>query len=689
MKRLVLFGVLMLACIVLNAAGIILNSGNTSLQMISLKDCAYDVNIENQVAVVTVTETFNNNASANVTPRYYYPLPEGASATQLKWCVNGVWSTALISPNPQNPPGGPTTFPTYFTDYIGRFPIIFDFGSTMSPSDTLQVELTYVQLLTYSQGNVDLVLRNDITTVQSSVLLSQSLSINLVSGRTITDFQLLSHNATNIVNNSTTATAQYISYEALANTDYHLRYTLSANQLGLWAMSTYRNTVPDYLGRGFFTFIAEPDPSNTTQVINKVFTLIIDHSGSMSYDNKVTQAKNAASYIVNHLNEGDMFNIIIFNDTSQALWTTHNLYTPENVTAALTFINSIGAGGMTDIGGAFDVAVPQFSNASDSTANIIIFLTDGQATAGITNTIQLVNHVDNSITASEVGIFLFNFGIGSDVNQQLLSQLANNNSGAVTFLGNNEVYATITDFYNMIRNPVILNPTFTVNPVNAVNEVFPSTLPNLYVGKQMIVSGRYFTPQTTSITFSGQAFHNQVSYQYPLTLTEVNDSIYSFLPKIWAKQKIESLLVQYYILDPNSYAALELKQNIINLSVTWGVITQFTSFTGEVTEDEDITDDVPSVVEIVHLTNYPNPFNPTTTISFEVMKDITGPAILRIYNTKGQLIRTLAVNVNGKGKYQILWDGKDQDGRVASSGIYFYNLTVGNTILSSKMTLMK
>ncbi len=688
MRRFVLFSALTFVCLSLSAAGVVINSGINYLQYAILTRCSYDVNVENQIAVVTVTETFRNNQLSNMAPRYFYPLPDGASATQLRWFAAGMWFSAIISPNPQNPPGGPSTFPTSFLNYVGPFPIIFDFITVLAPTDTMTVELTYVQLLPYSSGNVDLVLRNNTLPLQSSSLQSQALDVHLVSDRLITGFQMLSHPSANVDNNGEVANAHYLSYNSYANLDYHLRYTLSSTQLGLWAMSTYLDSVPDLMGRGFFTFIVEPDPTNTTQVIDKVFTLIIDRSGSMGFENKITQAKNAATYIVNNLNEGDLFNIVIFNAYVQPLWTTHQPRTPANISSALNFINSITATGNTNIQAAFDVSVPQFVNASDSTANIIIFLTDGQPTSGITNTQQLVNYVDNLININEADIYLFNFGIGSDVNHQLLTLLADHNNGVATFLGNSELYATITDFYNLIRNPVILNPVFSVNPIAAVHDVYPSDLPNLYLGKQMIVSGRYDFPQPVTINFSGNAYNQPVNYQYPLTLSETDSPQYQFLPKIWAKQYIETLLIQYYSLDPNSFQAIELKQTIISVSIMWGIITPFTSFTGG-TDIEDDTENSTPPVEIVNLTNYPNPFNPTTTISFEVVKDIKAPAIIKIYNTKGQLIRILAINVKGKGKYQVVWDGRDKDGKIATSGVYFYTLSFGNTVLSNKMTLLK
>lgn len=84
---------------------------------------------------------------------------------------------------------------------------------------------------------------------------------------------------------------------------------------------------------------------------------------------------------------------------------------------------------MTNISGAFSLAVPQFSTANDSTANIIIFFTDGQPTVGITNTTQLLTHVHTLIQSNESNIFLYCFGIGSDVNVQLLTLMGSQNSG--------------------------------------------------------------------------------------------------------------------------------------------------------------------------------------------------------------------------------------------------------------------
>ncbi len=87
------------------------------------------------------------------------------------------------------------------------------------------------------------------------------------------------------------------------------------------------------------------------------------------------------------------------------------------------------------------------------------------------------------------------------------------------------------------------------------------------------------------------------------------------------------------------------------------------------------------------LNNYPNPFNPTTTISFNLT---TENAELSIYNIKGQKIKTFPVILSGvEGQSSIIWDSKDDTNKSVASGIYFYKLKSGNYASTKKMILMK
>lgn len=85
--------------------------------------------------------------------------------------------------------------------------------------------------------------------------------------------------------------------------------------------------------------------------------------------------------------------------------------------------------------------------------------------------------------------------------------------------------------------------------------------------------------------------------------------------------------------------------------------------------------------------NYPNPFNPSTTISFSVPK--TGEVTLSIYNLRGQLVRTLVSGVIQVGRHRVVWDGADERGARAASGIYVYRMQADGFVASRKLVLMK
>ena len=89
----------------------------------------------------------------------------------------------------------------------------------------------------------------------------------------------------------------------------------------------------------------------------------------------------------------------------------------------------------------------------------------------------------------------------------------------------------------------------------------------------------------------------------------------------------------------------------------------------------------------IQLNNYPNPFNPTTTINYTVLQE--APVEIKIFNVKGELIRTLVSDNKQPGNYSAVWDGKNNRGSILPSGVYFYILRTGNATSSKKMVIIK
>ena len=104
------------------------------------------------------------------------------------------------------------------------------------------------------------------------------------------------------------------------------------------------------------------------------------------------------------------------------------------------------------------------------------------------------------------------------------------------------------------------------------------------------------------------------------------------------------------------------------------------SFRGEPIEEQP-------PLEKSTLSNYPNPFNPDTTISYNV--PMATDVALQIFNAKGQLVKTLVTGKQEQGNYNVTWSGKDNNGKSVSSGIYYSRLKAAGKVLNKKMVLMK
>jgi hypothetical protein len=84
---------------------------------------------------------------------------------------------------------------------------------------------------------------------------------------------------------------------------------------------------------------------------------------------------------------------------------------------------------------------------------------------------------------------------------------------------------------------------------------------------------------------------------------------------------------------------------------------------------------------------YPNPFNPSMRIRCELPE--AARAQLRIYNLRGQLVRTLLDELRAPGRYELVWDGRDDDGAAVASGTYLLKMHAGGFAAQRKATLVK
>lgn len=639
--------------------------------------------LDNQVATTITRQTFVNRTPQHVFLQYGFPTSVNASVTQFRWRVAGQWRTAKITGTVQDTsgiidPGGEVD--RQYLDYLGEAPFLFAFKDSLPADSTLVIELTFIELLQYRLGRVVYDYPLDLKTFAQQPLARFNVQLSLRSARELVSLANPSHGANATSFSDSTATLSFTQSNMPANSNFVAQYEVSQKDLGVFLLS-HKPQAED----GFFIMLAEPDPNTSQQeVIDKVFTFIIDVSGSM-YGPKIEQAKAAARYTINNLNAEDRFNVIKFNSSVTKFRPNPVPASFNDVQQALVFIDNISAGGGTNLQDAVLAGLGQ--QMSDTTANVFIFLTDGIA--------SLDQQVVKAANTKKVRIFVF--GIGNDVNKDLLTQLAANNNGLAEFLGNDEVTQRISEFYAKIRNPLLQNIRLTFTPT-AVEEVYPLQLPDIYVGQQLIVLGRYAQPGLAQVALTGTSFGNQTRYDYAVAFTA--DSLANrFLPRMWAKSKIDALLVLMSGVHVGSNQYEEWKKEIIRLSLEYGILTRFTSFSdpGNPTFVEEESERTVAPSDFVLQQNYPNPFslhgafaNLETRIVFYVPTSTKQQrVVIKIYDLLGRLLLVLFDQEVAPGGYEIFWNGKDLFGHDLPSGMYIYRLEAGSVTMAKRMTLLR
>src|SRR4029077_4828865 len=167
---------------------------------------------------------------------------------------------------------------------------------------------------------------------------------------------------------------------------------------------------------------------------------------------------------------------------------------------------------------------------------------------------------------------IFSFGIGSAVNRYLIEHMGKAGRGAVAHLGLNDDAAQIMeDFFERISHPALTDVRIDWGGLR-VAEVFPGALPDLFVGRPLVVTGRYRGDATAPIRLSGNAGGERFQFEVPVTTTGAT-STNSGLASIWARMKIAELAEQS-IYEPNPNWAGQIKK----VALDYSLMSSFTVF---------------------------------------------------------------------------------------------------------------
>jgi Ca-activated chloride channel family protein len=307
-------------------------------------------------------------------------------------------------------------------------------------------------------------------------------------------------------------------------------------------------------------------------VTPKDFVCVLDTSGSMS-GRKIEQAKDALRFIFQNLNDEDRFRLIAFETNVDSYFDGWRDASGSNLRDVDDFIDGISAGGSTNIEGALAEACAV--NPGRGRPMYIIFLTDGLPTTGNTNTTWLVDNM-NAMN-DELNARLFCFGVGDDVDYPFIDRLARENGGYTSSVSPFEdLEQPLSDFYAKIKSPVMTDLAVEINGTR-IYDMLPAQLPDLFLGSQLVLTGRYNGEGNVNIALSGMLNGERVTFDWPVRLESRYDNDY--IPRHWATRRVGYLMNEVRLYGENQ----ELVDEITNLAQQHGIITPYTSML--VTED--------------------------------------------------------------------------------------------------------
>jgi Ca-activated chloride channel family protein len=567
--------------------------GEKQLVPVPLKHTDVRASIAGYIASVDVKQQFQNPYSGKIEAVYVFPLPGNAAVNEFVMTVGERKIRGIIREREEAQriyneakSGGYVASlltqerPNVFTQKVAN----------IEPGKSIDIDVRYFNTLGYSDGWYEFVFpmvvgprfnppgttdgvgavakgANGASGQKTEVQYLRpdqrsghdiSLSVDIDAGVAVEKIESTNHAIKVERSTPARATVALQSSDSVPNRDFVLRYKVAGDRTksGLVAQR-------DAKGQGYFTLMLIP-PENLGSLpergLEMVFTL--DVSGSMS-GQPLAQSKNAMRYALTHMNSQDTFQIVEFASNASQMSGAPLAATPENVQRAMAYLEQTSSGGGTMMleGIRKSLDFPHDENR----LRFVSFLTDGY----IGNEAEIFKAVKASLGPARV----FSFGVGSSTNRYLLDGLARNGRGAVAYLGlNDDATQVMQSFYDRIRRPALTDVKIDWGDMN-VSEVFPKEIPDLFVGRPVVITGKFNGgADQTAIRIQGRVGNEVQTVELPVLVESATQDAKA-LPAVWARMKIADLADEAAMAS-NADVSGEVKQ----VALEYGLMSSFTSF---------------------------------------------------------------------------------------------------------------
>jgi Ca-activated chloride channel family protein len=574
--------------------------GATTTVPVPLKHTAVVADVAGNIAGVKVTQSYTNPFASKIEAVYVFPLPDNAAVSDFVMTIGDRTIRGVVRDRSEAEKVYEAARAQGYTASLmtqERPNIFTQKVANIEPGKAIDVTVTYYNTLAYVDGAFEFVFPMVVgprfnppafydgvgavargtppgTTGQATEVQylrptersghDVSVRVNIDAGVAIESVTSLSHvvETTRDPANPSRASVTLSAKDTIPNKDLVLRYAVAANKL-----KTGMVTRVEKDGTGYFSLLIVP-PAQTASLQRAPVELVfvLDCSGSMS-GRPIQQAVAALERGLRRLNPGDTFQVINFANAASQLGPKPLPATPENIQKGLTYARSLFAEGGT-------MMVPGLRAALDfphdkERLRYVCFLTDGY----IGNETEVLSEMGARLRESRI----FSFGVGSSTNRYLLEAMARNGRGCVAHVaqGDNPV-AVMDAFFDRVAHPALtgVKVELALGDLESA-EVFPREIPDVYVGRPVVVNGRFkpaanaVGPSMPGVVVRGSRAGQAVAETIPFDTGRTHAA----LPAIWARGKIADLAD-----FATSETLARIPEEVKAVALAYGLISPFTAF---------------------------------------------------------------------------------------------------------------
>lgn len=349
--------------------------------------------------------------------------------------------------------------------------------------------------------------------------------------------------------------------ETIPNKDFVLKWEVAGEKIQSGCL-THRDDKS-----GFFSLMLMPPKKvQPEEVSPKEMVFLVDCSGSQN-GAPLEKAKETLSYIVDHMNSNDTFQVVAFSSGQKEFAERPQIASPEMKKKAKDFISHLIANGGTWMAPAVEKVCSMPND--DHRLRIVTFMTDGY----VGNDMEIMGMIKKYRGKSR----WFSFGTGNSVNRFLIDGIAREGGGEADYVLLNSPGETVgKKFYDRISTPLLTDVKVDYHDLE-VKDIYPHELADVWAQKPLYIKGRYLKPGAGTITLTGYAGGKPYKQDLKVVFPE-KQTANEVIKPMWARAKVDRLMSEDWYGAQQGKINKELQDEIVKTALDYHIMTQYTSF---------------------------------------------------------------------------------------------------------------